>query len=433
MVELKDMCLIEVPNILEPGNVIEWWKEAAKMNYDTIKKPCEEIMAANFRQISKQTDFLNLELPELQSYVINICNDNVDRDIILDAIMRWAGHEHERVTLLEDLLCKVELNKCSAEGIKVAMKTHDELLNKTLIVYKLLSNTLADIATATPMIAVVGGEDDDGKVSRECWEVNHPDKIVHLYDVPAEDLSICASICTFPQGFLITGGLDSRMCMMFIASSKVWARLQDLQVERCAHGSIYIKGVLYLLGGYLGKSTNGNWKQSDFLDSMAIKDKKWENGPKIPLAVQYPKLSNLGQNVYLLDEVTNQLLLFDVDKNVWKQLASLSKESKYCSGVSMITGRGKLLVAGGVNRVCAWYNADTNTWCTCQQPLQVHKYGALAYHNNKFLLLGGNFNGGTDEVEEYNIDENKWSMCSYKIPKKIHLHHALVLTMTSYD
>ena len=39
MAELKAMCLDEVPDILEPGNVISWWKEAAKMNYDTIKDP----------------------------------------------------------------------------------------------------------------------------------------------------------------------------------------------------------------------------------------------------------------------------------------------------------------------------------------------------------------------------------------------------------
>ena len=44
MAELKEMCLAEVPDILEPANVISWWKEAAKMSYDTIKKPCEEIM-----------------------------------------------------------------------------------------------------------------------------------------------------------------------------------------------------------------------------------------------------------------------------------------------------------------------------------------------------------------------------------------------------
>ena len=69
MTELKAMCLDEVPDILEPVNVISWWKEAAKMNYDAIKQPCEEVMAANIKQISHQTDFQNLDLSEMQHYV----------------------------------------------------------------------------------------------------------------------------------------------------------------------------------------------------------------------------------------------------------------------------------------------------------------------------------------------------------------------------
>ena len=100
----------------------------------------------------------------------------------------------------------------------------------------------------------------------------------------------------------------------------------------------------------------------------------------------------------------------------------------------MISARGRLLVAGGENRFCAWYQPDMDTWYTGQQPLQQHKYGALTYHNNKLLLVGGYFNGGgTDEVEEYNIDEDKWSMCSYRMPRKVYLHHAVVLKMPPRD
>ena len=58
MTELKQMGLDEVPAILDHGNVIAWWKEAIKMNYDNIKEQCEEMMAANFQQISQQIDFL---------------------------------------------------------------------------------------------------------------------------------------------------------------------------------------------------------------------------------------------------------------------------------------------------------------------------------------------------------------------------------------
>ena len=90
MTELKKMCLNEVPAVLEPGNVISWWKEATKMNYATIKEPCEELMAANIIQISHQIDFLNLDLNEMQHYVGDICSGNVKSDNIVD------GHEMDQ-------------------------------------------------------------------------------------------------------------------------------------------------------------------------------------------------------------------------------------------------------------------------------------------------------------------------------------------------
>ena len=132
MAELKERCLDEVPDILEP--VISWWKETTKMNYNTIKEPCEGLMAANFKQISQQIDFLNLDMNEIQHYVSNICSHDLNSDHIVDGLMRWVSHEDERVTYLEDLLSKVHLNECSAERLKNVMDTYESLLNETLTV-----------------------------------------------------------------------------------------------------------------------------------------------------------------------------------------------------------------------------------------------------------------------------------------------------------
>ena len=181
--------------------------------------------------------------------------------------------------------------------------------------------------------------------------------------------------------------------------------------ERQCHGSNCVKGVLYVLGGYV-KDYDDEYKPSDSVDLIMVECGSWQNGPNIPLAIKYPKVSNLGDSLYLLDEITNQLLHFDINKQVWRQLASLPEKENYCAGVSMTSARGQLFVSGGGNRICAWYQPETNTWCTAQQPLQKHRYGALAYHNSKFLLLGGSFNAGTDEVEEYDIAEDKWTVCS---------------------
>ena len=101
------MCLSKLPDVLEPANVIKWWNAAEKMNYDAIKKQCEETIVAKFNQISQQNDFLNLDLDKLHYYVNDICSDAVNSDATVDAVLRWASHEEERAILLEDLIHKI--------------------------------------------------------------------------------------------------------------------------------------------------------------------------------------------------------------------------------------------------------------------------------------------------------------------------------------
>ena len=435
MTELKKMCLDEVPDILESDNVISWWKEATKMNYDTINELCEEIMATDFKQISQQTDFLNLDLNEVQHYVSDILSDTVISDDTVDATMRWVGHKEERIVNVEGLLHNVQLNRCSARGIKNTMETYESLLDKTPVVCKLLLKTLAGIATdiskAITDIIIVGGREGK-RVSPVCWKVNQSNEIVHLCDIPDDDLAGNASVCKFPQGFVITGGAGSCLCLIFIASSRLWVKLQDITEDRQCHGSIFVEEILYVLGGYVGEYTNGS-KPSGSVDMMIMKDGNWASGPNIPLAVKFPKVSKCENTVFLLDaEKSKKLFRLDIDKGVWNELAQLPLEQN-CFGLSMSSARGRLFVAGGEHLICHWYIPDSNIWCTGQQPLQLHRYGTLTFHEDKLLLLGGSFEGGTDAVEEYDIDEDKWRVCSYKMPKKLHLHHAVVLNMQSHD
>ena len=430
MTDLKEMCLGEVPCILESGNVISWWKEAAKMNYVTIKNQSEEMIAANFKQISQQIDFLNLDLKEMDYCMSDICSDTVNSDDILDAVMRWTSHEDERLENLEDLLQKVKLDSCSAEGIKNAMETYESLLDKKPVVCKLLLKTSVDIAVEiskkmTDTVIIVGGQ-EGVTVNDVCWKVDQSDAIVQFCDVPIDELKHKCSVCKVPHGFVITGGADSCLCIMFIASAKSWVRLQDILQERQCHGSVCVNEVLYVLGGYLGQYSEGS-KASGSVNSMILKNGNWEYGPNLPRGIKFPKVSNCDESVYLLDAEKSKLLFrLDVAAGTWHDLAPLPVEQK-CHGVSMTSANRRLLVAGGRNMICAWFNIDTNTWSTGKQPLRKHYYGSLAHFNGKFLLLGGSFEGGTDEIEVYDIEENKWTLCTYKMPQKLCGHYALLL------
>ena len=251
MMELKEICLEEVPGILEPINVILWWQEACKMNYDNIKDKCEKIIADNFHQVSQQTDFLQLDLGEVLRCIKSMCSNSVKNDDILDGTMKWVSHEEKRVTHLENLLHKVSLKECSAEGIKAVMKTNESLLDKTPMIYKLLSSTLADIATVAETVVVVGGEEDHDP-NQECWKVKS-NQMEYLTDIPMDfsryysaNSRYYSARCKVPQGFVITGGDFSSLCFMFTAATKLWVRLQDLMEIRDKHGSICVKNVLYV-------------------------------------------------------------------------------------------------------------------------------------------------------------------------------------------
>ena len=423
MTELKQMCVDKVLAILEPENVITWWKEAKKMDFKNIKSRCEEMMTADFEQVSQEPDFLKLEFAAIQDYLNNICGDNVKSNHILDAAMRWVGGEEGRVAHLETLMKHIHLDKCSAEGIRNVMKVHEEILDKQLVMYKYMASSMAMIPL--PTLVILGGEVDN-TVNNECWKVTKSG-IQKLFEIPI-GITYHTSVCKIPEGFAYTGGEDSKTCKVFISAKRSWFRLQDMKEARHSHGTTYMNGLLLVIGGCLGQKSSIKQRCTS-VHSMVLEGGDWRNEPDLPLAVECPKVSDIVDDVYLLDALnTNQLYKREKGEHVWNKKASLPVDApSYCAG--MTSAQGKLFVAGGRLQICAWYNPEIDTWCLGEKPLGVHMHGALAYHNERLLLLGGGWKEGTDDVEEYDIERGTWSMCSYKMPAKLYDHYALVLDM----
>ena len=248
------------------------------------------------------------------------------------------------------------------------------MLDKTPMTYKLLFKTFIDTASDTSKtmtdIVIVGGQEDN-TVCQVCLKVDQSNQIVQMCHIPVDDLTPRLSVCKTPLRFAITGGVENDLCIMYVASTRFWLRLQDLKEERRCHGSICVKDVLYVLGGYLGEYTDSS-EPSDSVDFMIINKGDWKNGPRIPLAVKFPKVSNLGDSVYstFLMKSPISCCVLTLKKNVWIQLASLSTEKRYCLGASMASAQDRLLVVGGKDKICARYIPETNTWFTGHKPLK---------------------------------------------------------------
>ena len=420
--ELKEMCVSEAPSVIVRANVISWWRLAGKMNLDNIKGQCEEMITGDFYKVSRQENFVSLTHGELQHYINDITSDTIQSDDILDATMRWVNHDAEnRQMHLQDLLQQLQLNKCSVLFIKTVIKSYDKLLGQTPNVYKLLIDALVTISTklmmATPQVmtrvlVLIGGREDE--ISRVCWKLHQSNQVERLCDMPYRLRQ--HSVCKTPLGFAVTGG---ELCLMFIAVTQTWARMKNLPSKRTAHGSICISGILMVVGGWQ------DMNNSTSLQMMTIEEGTWEAGPDMPKATRFPKVAEIDENMYVLNEMTKELVHLDVANKVWSQKTSLPVED--CCGASMTSARGRLYVGGGKDRIFAWYDPGTDAWCMGQQPRQQHIYGSLVYHDDKLLLLGGSYKNGTDEVEEYSVEDGAWSVCSYRMPASLYIHHCLVL------
>ena len=441
MKELKEMCLEEVPAILEVGNVLEWWKICGKIDLDATKEHCEDLMATAFVEITKHREFLRLNHAEVTDYFNHVCGQIIERDDILKAAMYWVDHDAtERLEYLDDLLQKIELDKCSMQGIRTVIKSYTALLDQQPMLYKVLScaamddlcdsSASSEVVSSKPVkqhpqqqnksvVVIVGGSTDHA-VNRVCWKLNEKNQIEELCQIPAEDLARFHSVCKTPHGFIIAGGENSDLCLMFMAVNRSWVRMQNMRKTRRMHGSICVKSILFVIGGHQ------DGQKANSVEMIPIEGGCWQDGPNMPIDAEYPKVADTDESVYVLDQETRKLLHLDVNRKTWSAQAPFPRGR--CFGVSMVSAQDKLFLAGGSDKVCAWYNIASNAWFMVQQPLQRHRYGALVHYDNILMLLGGSiFGDGTEEVEEYDIEADSWSMCHFRMPTGLYDHYALLL------
>ena len=213
------------------------------------------------------------------------------------------------------------------------------------------------------------------------------------------------------------------------ASSRSWLKLPNMMTTRYARGSLCTKKVLFVFGG----RTNFSHSNSVSVDYLPLDGGNWQHGEALTLAVYWPKVADINGNVYVLDaECTKQLLQLDPEKKIWNKRASLPVDGKNC-GVSMIAVNGRLCVARGPQRICAFYTPETDTWCMEQQPNKIHNYGSLVHNDNTLMLLRGSFERDTDEAEELNLEDGSWSISNLKMPTPLKLHYALALDVSQQD
>ena len=440
MAELRERCLAEAPNVLEQSDVFAWLDLAYRQKLDDIKCKCEELIVVEFEGISKTNEFLSFSYKDVLLLLTGIYhNANIKKpDDVLIAAMRWISIDSEsRLQYMEAIFNLIHLKKCSIETITEVMQTYKQLFDHKPEVHNCfyalsdLSRDLLNKSKPIPCLLVIGGQVGPAgrkRASNICWSVDPSNQTTSIISaIPLARFRIQHSVCKTPGGFIVTGGYNCAKCIMYSAESNSWHNLPNMQSKRWAHASLFVNGVLFILGG----ASNYSQAKSKKAEYLAIENGMWQRAADIPVTVSFAKIADFDGNIYLLDDgIDSPLLKLNVAQNIWHHRAPFPKDvnSSY-NGFSMTAAQGKLFVAGGGANICAYYDPTPDTWSLMQQTLHRHWYGALVSHNNKLLLLGGSYNIDQAEVEEYDMDSKTWTTCDYRLPAKLYSHHAMVLDL----
>ena len=424
LVELRDRCLRLAPDAVNADNAISWHRLADVLNIDELKSKCLELLSTSLSDVCKGSEFLELSFSEVSTCISGARKTGADSDDLLEATTTWVAHQHQaRQDHIIDMLEKLDLIRCSVECLAMEMDDHKELLCAQPAALGKLTKSLLQISTQASgnirmkknkNIIIISGQKGHDAPQNDCWNL---DKSMNFVDLCKLAFSFpWHSVCQIPGGFIVTGGESNNLCAMFVLSTKSWKHLEPLPAPRDRHGSIFMKGRIYLFGGKVSGS------QSSTVISLDLDGGKWNQEPDIPIAVGWLEVACMVSSIFLFDIVSKQLLQLDMMTKAWSTKAKPPQQDY--KGACMTSVNGQLLICGSYGKTFAQYNPSTDIWATGNGPTLAHYFGALVHHDQKVYLIGGY---QEDHVEEYDLNAKAWSVCDVKLPKKVENLYAFAI------
>ena len=274
-----------------------------------------------------------------------------------------------------------------------------------------------------------GTERSEGPhVNTKCWKLRSETQFVEVTEIPHFVVTRGPSICYYDlRKLILTGGYSSDVCVILDTSTKKWKKMTNLKRQCRSHASECILQQLFIFGGTMSMRPPLEWSTTVEYLNIEQEHGVWQSAPGVPSALEYPKITKLDTNVYLMGDKNPVLYVFDVGKKSWREKAAVPQNPG--KGFSIAAGNGSLYAVGGKREACleaCWtYIISTDSWTKLSSPALIHSYGTLIFHQNSLLLLGGQH----DHIEGYAIDEDIWAVAPYNLPEKLYCHYAFMMDL----
>uniref|UniRef100_A0A8C4XL28 Kelch like family member 10 n=1 Tax=Falco tinnunculus TaxID=100819 RepID=A0A8C4XL28_FALTI len=352
-----------------------------------LRKAAYEFILHHFEDMTRvSTEFLDLSVDELK-HIIGKDDLNVKQeDGVFEAILKWIAHDPQnRRQHIAVLLGQVRLALMQAEYFMNNVKTHDYVKDnkecKGLII-----NTLT-----------------------EMYNLN-------MYGPSYSNSSNVLSRPRLPYAILFavggwSGGSPTNAIETYDARADKWLNITLEQESPLAyHGTVYLKGFIYLVGGF---------DSTDYFNSVRRFDplkKTWQQVAPMHSRRCYVSVATLNNFIYAMGGFDGYMRLntaerYEPDTNQWTLIAPMNEHRSDANATVL---HDKVYICGGFNGneclvTAESYNATTNQW-TYIAPMRSRRsgVGVMAYGNKVYAVGGFDGNSRLRSVEAYNPVTNMW-------------------------
>ncbi|ELU13145.1 hypothetical protein CAPTEDRAFT_119690 [Capitella teleta] len=233
------------------------------------------------------------------------------------------------------------------------------------------------------------------------------------------------------DGFIVSGGLDrpvlNNKCYGYVAHTRQWRTLPPMNIGRYYHATICDQDQFMVIGGRISETY--------FLDSVEclnLKTLRWSQFPDLPRALSLSNVVYVKGQLFVLggwaskSVISRDVYAFDSTGGTWWFKGLMPEESRVGSAVSL---NDKIFVLGGEFRVCMQYDPCTDLWVELQRPLYQHAFGPAVVWQDKIVLCGGR---QTNAIEEYDPQSDTWSTWDLKIPAYNNIDICFALKIKRY-
>ncbi|CAH2299992.1 kelch 10 [Pelobates cultripes] len=349
----------------------------------------------NFEEMVKVSEeFLELSVEELIDIIDKDELNIKQEDVVFDAILKWIGRDSSRRShYMSLLLPKVRLALMPSNYFMNNVKTNDYVKDnedcKPIIINAL--KAICDLNMNGPSHSEFGNP----------------------FTRPRLPFSILFAIGGW------SGGSPTNAIEAYDSRADRWVNVTcEEENPRAYHGSAYLKGFIYIIGGF---------DSVDYFNSVKRFDpvsKTWHQVAPMHSRRCYVSVGVLDNFIYAMGGFDGYVRLntaerYQPETNQWTLIAPMHEQR---SDASATTLSGKVYICGGFNgNECLFtaevYNPETNQWSLIspmssrRSGVGVIAYGDLVYATIKGRLISvGGFDGSNRlyTAECYSPVSNSW-------------------------